>query len=146
MEPTDTSGLLSLRAHAKCMIGTGEREWNARGFARVIESGVVDVVGCDPGRAEGITGALKVIDLVEKADAWFNAHAWSSAVVTAASLALSASTPRCLVFEMKPIANPMQHELVTDPFRHVNGWVAVRRAPGLGVEVDARVLNKYRWD
>jgi L-alanine-DL-glutamate epimerase-like enolase superfamily enzyme len=41
MEPTDTSGLLSLRAHAKCMIGTGEREWNARGLARVIESGVV---------------------------------------------------------------------------------------------------------
>lgn len=49
------------------------------------------MVGCDPGRAEGITGALKVIDLVEKAELWFNAHAWSSAVVTPASLALSAS-------------------------------------------------------
>jgi len=48
------------------------------GFARVIESGVTDVVGCDPGRAEGITGSLKVIELVEKADVWYNAHAWSS--------------------------------------------------------------------
>jgi L-alanine-DL-glutamate epimerase-like enolase superfamily enzyme len=107
---------------------------------------VVDVVGCDPGRAEGITGALKVIALVEKADVWFNAHAWSSAVITAASLALSASTPRCLLFEMKPIPNPMQDELVKDPFKQVDGWISVPRAPGLGVEVDENVLQKYRFD
>jgi L-alanine-DL-glutamate epimerase-like enolase superfamily enzyme len=145
-EPTDTEGFKSLRAQSKCMIGTGEREWNARGFARVIESGVVDVVGCDPGRAEGITGALKVIELVEAADVWFNAHAWSSAVVTAASLALSAFTPRCLLFEMKPIPNPMQHELVKEPFRQEGGWISVPRAPGLGVEVEEQVLEKYRFD
>lgn len=146
MEPTDVEGFRSLRAHAKCLIGAGEREWNARGFARVVGSGVVDVVGCDPGRAEGITGALKVIELVEAADVWFNAHAWSSAVVTAASLALSASTPRCLLFEMKPIENPMQHELVAQPFRQADGWIAVPTSPGLGVEVDEAVLRKYRLD
>lgn len=146
MEPTDTAGFVSLRSQAKCLIGTGEREWNAQGFARVIESGVVDVVGCDPGRAEGITGALKVIALVEKADVWFNAHAWSSAVVTAASLALSASTPRCLLFEMKPIENPMQHELVRQPFQQADGWIDVPRSPGLGIDVDEHVLVKYRLD
>lgn len=144
MEPADTPGFLSLRAQAKCLVGTGEREWTARGFARVIESGVVDVVGCDPGRAEGITGALKVIELVEKADIWFNAHAWSGAVVTAASLALSAFTPRCLLFEMKPIESPMQHELARHPFRQEEGWIDVPRAPGLGVEINEQVLRKYR--
>lgn len=146
MEPTDEEGFRSLRSHAKCLIGAGEREWNARGFARVVDSGVVDVVGCDPGRAEGITGALKVIELVEAADVWFNAHAWSSAVITAASLALSASTPRCLLFEMKPIENPMQHELVVHPFAQVNGWIDVPMSPGLGVEVNESVLRKYRFD
>ena len=112
----------------------------------MIESGVVDVVGCDPGRAGGITGGLKVISLVEKADLWFNAHAWSSAVVTAASLALSAYTPRCLLFEMKPIPNPMQDELVSEPFRQDDGWITVPRRPGLGVDVDEKVLQKYRLD
>lgn len=146
LEPTDTSGFHSLRNHAQCMIGTGEREWNARGFARVIDSGVVDVVGCDPGRAEGITGALRVIELVEAADVWFNAHSWSSAVVTAASLALSASTPRCLLFEMKPIENPMQHELVSRPFVQVDGWIEVPMLPGLGVEINEDTLRKYRFD
>ena len=145
MEPTDVEGFRSLRSSTKCMIGTGEREWNARGFARVIESGIVDVVGCDPGRAEGITGALKVIELVEKADVWFNAHAWSSAIVTGASLALSAFTPRCLLFEMKPLASPMQDELATVPFHQQDGWIQVPRLPGLGVEIDHRVLDKYAW-
>jgi len=145
MEPTNVDGFLSLRSSAKCLTGTGEREWNARGFARVIESGIVDVVGCDPGRAEGITGALKVIELVERADIWFNAHAWSSALVTGASLALSAFTPRCLLFEMKPISNPMQDELALEPFRQHDGWIDVPRSPGLGVDIDHRVLEKYAW-
>jgi L-alanine-DL-glutamate epimerase-like enolase superfamily enzyme len=74
LEPTDIR-FPQLREHAKCMISMGESERTTRGFACVIDSGVVDVVGCDPGRAEGITGALKVIELVENADVWFNAHA-----------------------------------------------------------------------
>lgn len=105
---------------------------------------MADVVGCDPGRAEGITGALKVIELVEKAGIWFNAHAWSGAVVTAASLALSAFTPRCLLFEMKPIDSPMQHELARTPFRQEGGWIDVPRAAGLGVDINEQVLSNYR--
>lgn len=144
LEPTDLVGFRKLRQHARCMIGTGEREWNARGFGRVIDSGVVDVVGCDPGRAEGITGSAKVITLVEEADVWFNAHAWSGAIVTAASLALSATTPRCLLFEMKPLESPMQHDVVVEPFCQVQGSIEVPRSPGLGVEVIEAALAKYR--
>lgn len=143
MEPADLDGFRSLRQHTTCLIGTGEREWTTTGFGRVIDSGVADVIGCDPGRAEGITGSLKVIRKVEEANVWFNAHAWSSAVVTAASLALSASTPRCLLFEMKPIPNPMQHELVAAPFHAADGWISAPTAPGLGVDVDETVLERY---
>ena len=79
------------------------------------------MIGFDPGRAEGITGGRRVIELVEEADVWFNAHAWSSAIVTAASLALSLTTPRVLVFEFKPEESPMQHELVERPIEQSGG-------------------------
>ena len=144
LEPTDVEGFRRLRQHVACLIGTAEREFTPRGYKRVIDSGIVDVVGFDPGRAGGITGGLKVIQLVEAADLWFNAHAWSSAVTTAASLALSASTPRCLLFELKPIVNPLQHELVAAPFGHAGGWIKVPEAPGLGIEVLENVVRKYR--
>jgi L-alanine-DL-glutamate epimerase-like enolase superfamily enzyme len=143
LEPTDEEGFKRLRQHVSCLIGTAEREFTPRGYRRVIESGIVDVVGFDPGRAGGITGGLKVIALVEAADLWFNAHAWSSAVTSAASLALSASTRRCLLFEFKPLANPMQDELVTAPLRQHDGWVSAPQQPGLGIEVIEEVVRRY---
>ncbi len=144
LEPDDVKGHERLRQHTKTLVAGGEREWDARGFQRVIESGVIDVVGCDIGRAEGITGALRVIALVEQHDLWFNSHAWSSAVNTSASIALSASTPRCLLQELKPDENPMQHELVETPIAQQDGWITVPTGPGLGVEVRESVLEQYR--
>jgi L-alanine-DL-glutamate epimerase-like enolase superfamily enzyme len=144
LEPYDVQGFKRLRSQVTCLIGTGEREFTVRGYQRLMKEGISDVVGFDPARAGGISGGLKVIQLVEAANVWFNAHAWSSAVTTAASLALSASTNRCLLFEMKPLKNPMQNELVTDPFVHTNGMIAVPTAPGLGIEVIDSVLERYR--
>jgi len=145
LEPSDLVGFEKFRPHVKCLVATGEREFDARGYREFIGSGVVDVVGCDVGRAEGITGALKVIELVEAHDVWFNSHAWSSGVNTAASIALSAYTPRCLLQELKPEPNPMQDELVTEPFRQRDGFIEVPRRPGLGVEVRMETLEKYAF-
>jgi len=145
LEPFDIRGFRILRQHVKTLVATGEREWDARGFKEFVETGIVDVVGCDIGRAEGITGTLKVIEIVEANDVWFNSHAWSSAVNTAASIALSAITPRCLLQELKPDENPMQHELVEEPFAQQDGFIEVPRKPGLGVEPREDVLRKYRF-
>jgi L-alanine-DL-glutamate epimerase-like enolase superfamily enzyme len=144
-EPQDFESLRKLRQQVGTLLAGGEREWDARGFGEIIDTGLVDVIGCDIGRAEGITGALRVIRLVEEADLWFNSHAWSSAVNTAASIALSASTPRCLLQELKPDPGPMQHDLVDAPFAQADGWIDVLRAPGLGVVPREDVLERYRW-
>jgi L-alanine-DL-glutamate epimerase-like enolase superfamily enzyme len=145
LEPQDVEGFRTLRRQVTTLIAGGEREWDVRGFQEVIGSGLIDVIGCDIGRAEGITGALAVIGLVEQANVWFNSHAWSSAVNTAASIALSASTPRCLLQELKPDESPMQHELVDEPFAQRDGLISVPRSPGLGVEPKESVLARYRW-
>ena len=145
LEPSDIRGFKVLRQHVKTLVATGEREWDARGFKAFAETGIVDVVGCDVGRAEGITGTMKVIEIVEANDLWFNSHAWSSAVNTAASIALSATTARCLIQELKPEPNPMQHELVDEPFAQHDGWIEVPRKPGLGVEPKEAVLRKYKF-
>ena len=144
-EPWEFEQFRHLRAHARCMIAGAEREWDYRGYNEAIASGTLDVIGCDVGRAEGITGALGVIKLVEAAGLWFNSHAWSSAINTAASIALSASTQRCLVQELKPDENPMQHELVHEPFIPENGTIAVPTQPGLGVVVDEKVISRYAF-
>ncbi|HKZ90942.1 MAG TPA: enolase C-terminal domain-like protein, partial [Candidatus Limnocylindrales bacterium] len=73
-----------------------------------------------------------------------NAHAWSSAICSAASLAISFSTPSAKLFELKPLRNPMQHDLVPEPFGHVDGYVYPPTRPGLGIEVIEEVVERYR--
>jgi L-alanine-DL-glutamate epimerase-like enolase superfamily enzyme len=142
-EPWEFEQFRKLRVHAQCMIAGGEREWDYRGYSEAISSGTLDVIGCDVGRAGGITGALGVIRLVEAAGLWFNSHAWSSAINTAASIALSASTDRCLLQELKPDENPMQCEIVEEPFVPKNGTIDVPSKPGLGICIKERALAKY---
>ncbi len=140
----DPEGYATLRAKTKTLIAYGEKEWTLEGFERVLATGTVDVVGVDPGRAEGITGFRKVADRCEAYRRQANAHAWSSAICSAASLAISFSSSACRLFEFKPLRNPMQHELVTRPFEHVDGWVYPPSGPGLGIEVLDEVVDRYR--
>ncbi len=140
----DPEGYANLRSKTKTLIAYGEKEWTLEGFERVLATGTVDVVGVDPGRAEGITGFRKVADRVEAYRRQANAHAWSSAIVSAASLAISFSSSACKLFELKPLRNPMQHDLVTHPFEHVDGWMHPPTGPGLGIEVLDDVVDHYR--
>ena len=126
----DPEGYANLRAKTTTRIAYGEREWTLEQFERVLATGTVDVVGVDPGRAEGITGFKKIAERCEFYRRQANAHAWSSAIVSAASLAISFNSPACKLFEFKPLRNPMQHDLVTKPFEHVEGWVYPPDRPG----------------
>jgi L-alanine-DL-glutamate epimerase-like enolase superfamily enzyme len=137
-------GYAELKAKTRSKIAYGEREWNVDGYERILQTGTCDVVGVDPGRAEGITGFKKVTDRVEAYGRQANAHAWSSAITTAASLAVTFASPACRLFELKPLDNPMQHELVDEPFRHDNGWMYPPTArPGLGIDVQESVVKRY---
>jgi D-galactarolactone cycloisomerase len=140
----DPEGYATLRAKSTALIAYGEKEWNLEGYERVLATGTVDVVGVDPGRVEGITGFKRITERVEAYRRQSNAHAWSSAIVTAASLAISFSTPSAKLFELKPLRNPMQHDLVTKPFGHVEGWMYPPAGPGLGIEVIDEVVDQYR--
>jgi len=146
LDPTDREGYTRLREKAKTLIAFGEREWNVTGYERLLRTGLVDVVGVDPGRVEGVTACRKIVERIEYERCHFNAHAWSSAIITSASLALSAATNATLVFEVKPLRNPMQHELVSDPIEHEGGWISPPRSPGLGIEVVEDVVDHYRSD
>ncbi len=124
----------------------GEKGWTGEHFGRLIDTGALDVVMLDPGKAEGVTGVHRVIERAAAAGMSWNAHSWSSAINTAASLHLAAASANVLVLELKPVPSPMQHELVREPFAMVDGWIEIPDRPGLGVEVDERVVARYAID
>ena len=99
----------------------------------------------DPARTQGITGTMAIIRLLEAENKVFSLHTWSSALCTAAGIAVQAASTHALTFDHKPHPNPMQHELVEDPWVVEGGVIAVRSTPGLGVTVREDVVEKYRY-
>lgn len=143
LPPQDLDGHARLRAAVSTAIGTGEDEWNAESYQRLIRSKGVDVVQMDPGRCLGITGCRDVIKLIEADHLHFSAHTWSSALNTAASVHLLAISTQGQCMDFKPHESPMQHELVSDPWVQDDGYLAVPSNPGLGVNVVEDVVQKY---
>jgi L-alanine-DL-glutamate epimerase-like enolase superfamily enzyme len=143
LPPQDLDGHARLRAAVSTAIGTGEDEWNAESYQRLIRSKGVDIVQMDPGRCLGITGCRDVIKLIEADHLHFSAHTWSSALNTAASVHLLAISTQGQCMDFKPHESPMQHELVSDPWVQDDGYLAVPSNPGLGVNVVEDVVQKY---
>jgi L-alanine-DL-glutamate epimerase-like enolase superfamily enzyme len=142
----DAAGWRRLRAGTATPLCTGEKGWTVPHFRGLIDDGALDVVMIDPGRAEGVTGTKKVIDLAADAGMSWNAHSWSSAINTAASLHLAAASPNVLILELKPEPSPMQNDIVSDPIVMQDGWIEVRDTPGLGVTVDEAAVRRYAFD
>lgn len=144
LHPDDMDGLARLKDAVATRIATGERLWTVAAYESLLRRRIVDVFGVDPARAEGVTGFRKIAALVEAAGVTINAHAWSSVVTSAASLHLSVASRAARVFELKPLDNPLQHELPETPIWHADGMVSPSEAPGLGVVLRASVIEKYR--
>lgn len=142
----DPAGYAALRAASGIRIAYGEREWNARGVQRIVETGTVDVVGLDPGRVEGITGFRKAADICALNRRQANAHNFSTAIVGAASQALSFACPACYLLELQPVYGPAQQDLVDRPIWHVDGYVNMPEGPGLGIAVNEDLVQSARMD
>jgi L-alanine-DL-glutamate epimerase-like enolase superfamily enzyme len=139
-------GYRRLRDKTTTRIAYGEKEFHLEGIQRVLDTGTCDVLGFDPGRAEGLTGFRHAVERVEAAGTEANAHAWTTAIVSAASLAMSWATPVCKQFEVKPIRDVVQHDLVAEPIAHEKGWMPQPQGVGLGIEVLEDVVERFRLD
>ena len=142
----DPAGYAALRAASGIRIAYGEREWNAAGVQRIVQSGTVDVIGLDPGRVEGITGFRKAAEICALNRRQANAHNFSTAIVGAASQALSFASPACYLLELQPVYGPAQKDLVDRPIWHTEGFVNRPEGPGLGIEINDDLVNSARLD
>lgn len=140
--PTYLDDYRALRAAVHVPIASGEREWTVSGYQRLIDSGTVDILGVDPARAEGITGFRDIDARASAAGLTVNAHAWSTAITSAASLHLSLASPNTRLFELKPFPVAVQQELVAEPLTQVNGVVHACDRPGLGIDVDEAAIRR----
>lgn len=144
LRPDDLDGYRRLTSATSIDIAAGEAESGRLAFKRLIEEGGIDVVQPDISRAGGLTEARKIATLAQDANVRLVPHAFKTGILLAACLHLIAALPDVELLEFTLADSPLRRDLLTRPFRTIDGFVQVPCEPGLGIEVNPDVIAKYR--
>jgi L-rhamnonate dehydratase len=144
LHPEDYDGYARVADAVDVLIACGEQEATEWGFRTLIERGKIDVVQPDISRCGGLTTARKIVHLAEMHNRLIIPHAWTSDLLTAASLHLNAFLQRSAFVEYNVTTGPLSREICLNPIQMKDGYLDVPQEPGLGVEVDEAALERYR--
>ena len=143
--PDDYAGYAKLAAASPLRIAAGEEESERRSFVQLMDVGRIDVVQVDLTRCGGLTEAMKIASLAADRGIPVVNHGFTTFLNIAAALHFLASIPNALgllEFVVEE-ATALRHH-VTEPIRAVDGRVAVPEAPGLGLDVSAAGIERFR--
>ena len=143
-EPDELEAYAHLADTVDIRVAAGEEDTTLWGFRELIERGHVDVVQPDVTRCGGITELLRIARYASEHGQACVPHAWKSGIIKAASLHVNAVLPDALFQEYCVAETPLNTRLTrqTFPIRQ-DGFVDVPSAPGLGVDLDREVLERY---
>ena len=158
--PEDLEGHIQIRKAVTWIpIATGERLYTKFPFAEIVERHAADVLQPDIANAGGITELKKVANMAEVYYMHILPHCAIGPVAFTASMHVDAVVPNFLIQEHIPQSlggpfagppgrarnrplSPIQEEgLLVEPWQVVNGHIELPTKPGLGIEINERVLK-----
>lgn len=124
-------------------LAAGERLYLRHGMRPYFEHQTIDILQPDIGLCGGITEAKKICDYADVYDIQVQAHVCGGPVATAASLHLETAIPNFFIHEHHAYATKQwNRELCIQDYQPQNGFMAVPEIPGLGIELNDKVLEK----
>ena len=144
-EPDEYEAYAELADAVDIRVAAGEQDTTVWGFRELIERGHVDVVQPDVTRCGGITELVRIAAFAREHAVETVPHAWKSGIIKAASLHVNAVLPDATFQEYCVADTPINQTLVKERMPvDADGFVAVPTGPGLGIELDEDVLERYR--
>lgn len=152
LAPEDLEGYKSIRNLTETYVAAGENLFGKIGYRHWVSEGALDILQPDLCSSGGFTECKKIAAI---AQAWNTAvvpHVWGTGIGLAASLQFIAtlpptplsSNPEEPMFEYDRSSHPFREDLIRGAISTVNGKVPIPQGPGVGVEVDRMVLERYR--
>lgn len=145
LHPENMAGYAAVAAATRTLrIAAGEQASGIYEFERLAVEGRVDVLQPDLSRCGGITVGRQIADLAQRRQIDCVPHAWLTDLLKAASLHLNAYLMNSLYLEYNVSSASLLNQLCCEPIRMIDGTIPVPDGPGLGVEVDEALVEKYR--
>ena len=127
-------------------IATGERLFSRYDFKRLLQIGGVDIIQPDLSHAGGITEVKKIAAMAESYDVALAPHCPLGPIALAACLNVDATSYNAVIQEQsigihynvgKSVLDYVHNQ---DDFAFVDGYVALPKRPGLGVDVNKELV------
>jgi len=152
LAPDDRRHQAALAGALEIPVAGGETEYTLAHFRDILLAGAYDILQPNVARAGGISECWKIAALAEAFQIPIAYQVGSSAgVCAAATVHLAAATRNLLLYEHMGSGwspedpNPFRADLVHGPVDVFDGsGICVPDGPGLGVELDESVIERYR--
>jgi len=117
----------------------------------LLTRGCFDIIQPDISLCGGLGEALFIAELAALSGVRCIPHCWGGDIVIAASAHLLSLLPQphwgrptdTPMLEIDQGENPWRDGLAKEPLKIKNGYITVPTKPGLGIEIDERVVRKY---
>jgi L-alanine-DL-glutamate epimerase-like enolase superfamily enzyme len=154
LPPQDHDAYRKLRASKSVPIASGEHEQDEEGFRDLIETGAADYIQMDVCCQGGFAMGRRVFEGVAGEGLRFAFHSWGTALEVLAAAHLGVCWPEDVVewLEYPCYSNngrvgmypfPAADEILREPLNIQRGDLIMPKGPGLGVEIDESVLERY---
>jgi L-rhamnonate dehydratase len=144
LHPDNIQGYARLCANSPIRIAAGEEICDVAEFRHMMDVGGIDVAQVDVTRVGGLARSKRIgWDSYERHRLCVN-HSYKTGINIAASLHFVAALPNTHYFEYCVEQGALRQTLTKQRFPVVDGEISVPEEPGLGVELDEKVVAKYR--
>jgi galactonate dehydratase len=126
-------------------IATGERLATKYEFSKILRTHGAAILQMNLGRVGGILEAKKIAGLAETYYAQIAPHLYCGPIVGAANIQISTCSPNFLILEGIKDWKNFYSEILNEPIKWEKGYVLPPTKPGLGVELNEEVANKYKY-
>lgn len=144
----DLGAMAQVAAALDVPVAGGEQDHTRYRFREILEQGAADILQCDVTKAGGLSECKKIAAMADAFGKPVTPHNTAQTVGMAATLHFLASTPNCRYAQECTIlpdqkVDPARDELLTEPFRVVNGTLSVPKGPGLGVTLNEEIVERF---
>jgi L-rhamnonate dehydratase len=144
LHPDNIDGYARLSARAPMRIAAGEEICDVKEFQRMMDVGGIDVAQVDVTRVGGLARSRRIgWDSAERHRLCVN-HSYKTGVNIAASLHFVAALPNTHYFEYCVEQGALRQTLTKQRFPVIDGDITVPEEPGLGVDLDEAVVERFR--
>ena len=134
-----------LKSMTKLSLAGGESLVTKAQFKPWIEANALDYLQPDANLA-GITEIIDIDKLVYKKGLHLILHNWTNDVNNLANIHLGAALKSCIIVEANLTYNPLRNNLIEDPMVVSKGEFTLSNKPGLGIELNQSIVDKYSFN